>query len=165
VFAIQLLPPSVRGSDGERIGRITVGRFTELFGCYPPRGQSARSMAAQWRAQLRRLVGGQQPAVALVTGEQRGSCFVSVSDATSSRDISSHLRRARSGYGGHMTRTATGLASGAPPWMRSHDSSTPRPNQAMERTAGSFGSSPAMKFHFQPAATRLPASRRSSYSR
>ena len=25
-------------------------------------------MAAQWRAQLRRLVGGQQPAVALVTG-------------------------------------------------------------------------------------------------
>jgi hypothetical protein len=68
VFAIQLLPPSVRGGDGERLGRITIGRFTELFGCYPPRGQSLRSMAAQWRAQLWRLVAGQQPAVALVTG-------------------------------------------------------------------------------------------------
>jgi len=38
-------------------------------------------------------------------------------------------------------------------------------NQAMERTAGSFGSSPFMKFRPQPAATRFPASRRSSYSR
>jgi len=68
MFAIQLLPPSVRGGDGERLGRITVGRFTELFGCYPARGQSFRSMAARWRTQLRRLVAGQEPAVALVTG-------------------------------------------------------------------------------------------------
>jgi hypothetical protein len=68
MFAIQLLPPSCRGGDGERLGRITIGRFTELFGCYPQRGQSVRSMAAQWRMQLRRLIAGEQPAVALVTG-------------------------------------------------------------------------------------------------
>ena len=68
MFAIRLLPPSTLGGDGERLGQITIGRFTERFGCYPARGQSARSMAAQWRAQLRRLVAGQQPAVALDTG-------------------------------------------------------------------------------------------------
>jgi hypothetical protein len=39
------------------------------------------------------------------------------------------------------------------------------PNHAMERTAGSFGSSLFMKFHPQPAAACSPASRRSSYSR
>jgi hypothetical protein len=38
-------------------------------------------------------------------------------------------------------------------------------NHTMERTAGSFDSYPDMKFHPQPAATRSPASRRSSYSR
>ena len=68
MFAIQLRPPSCRGGDGERLGRITIGRFTEIFGCYPSRGQSVRSMAAQWRAQLRRLIAGEQPAVALATG-------------------------------------------------------------------------------------------------
>ena len=35
-------------------------------------------------------------------------------------------------------------------------------NQTMERTAGSFGRSLSMKLHPQPAATRHPASRRSS---
>jgi hypothetical protein len=35
----------------------------------------------------------------------------------------------------------------------------------MERTAGSFGSSRSMILHPRPAATRSPASRRSSYSR
>ena len=39
------------------------------------------------------------------------------------------------------------------------------PNQTMERTAGSFGSLLSMKFRPQPAATRRPASRRSSCSR
>jgi hypothetical protein len=68
MFAIRLLPPSTRGRDGERLGQITIGRFTELFGCYPSRDQSVRSMAAQWRAQVRHLVSGQQPAVALDTG-------------------------------------------------------------------------------------------------
>lgn len=58
MFAIHLLPPSVCGGDGERLGRITIGRLTELFGCHPSREQSVRSMAAQWRAQLRRLVTG-----------------------------------------------------------------------------------------------------------
>jgi hypothetical protein len=40
-----------------------------------------------------------------------------------------------------------------------------RSNQAMERTAGSFGSSLSMKFHPQAAATRHPASCLSSCSR
>ena len=44
-------------------------------------------------------------------------------------------------------------------------SRTPAPNHAMERTSGSFGSKSLMKFHPQPAATRSPASRRSSCSR
>jgi len=43
--------------------------------------------------------------------------------------------------------------------------SSKSPNHAMERTAGSFRSSPPMKSHPEPAATRFPASRRSSYSR
>ena len=37
-----------------------------------------------------------------------------------------------------------------------------RPNHAMERTTGSFGSKRSVKFHPQPALTRSPASRRSS---
>jgi hypothetical protein len=40
-----------------------------------------------------------------------------------------------------------------------------RPNHPMERTTGRLGSTLSMKFHPQPAATRSPASRRSSYSR
>ena len=39
------------------------------------------------------------------------------------------------------------------------------PNHTMERTAGSFDSKLSMKFHPQSAATRYPASRRSSCSR
>jgi hypothetical protein len=46
-----------------------------------------------------------------------------------------------------------------------HAMNAPTSNHAMKGTAGSFGSSPFMKFHPQCAATRLPASRRSSYSR
>ena len=46
-----------------------------------------------------------------------------------------------------------------------HAGSQPTPNQAMERTAGSLGSSLSMKFHPQPTAMRSPASRRSSHSR
>jgi hypothetical protein len=42
---------------------------------------------------------------------------------------------------------------------------TSTPNPAMGRTSGSFGSFLSMKFHPQPAAPRLLASRRSSYSR
>ena len=66
MFAIHLLPPSKRGGDGERLGRITIGDFTELFACHPPRGASIRSMPARWRRQLRRLVRGETSAVALV---------------------------------------------------------------------------------------------------
>ena len=45
------------------------------------------------------------------------------------------------------------------------DSHAKSSNQAMERTAGRLGSSFSMKFQLQHAATRSPASRRSSYSR
>ena len=48
-------------------------------------------------------------------------------------------------------------------WHREHLPKTS--NHAMERTTGSFGPSSSMKFHPQPAATRCPASRRSSCSR
>ena len=68
MFAIRILPPSTRGGYGERLGQITIGRFTEIFACYPPREQSIRSMVSRWRAQLRRMVRGDEPVVALDTG-------------------------------------------------------------------------------------------------
>jgi len=66
MFAIRLLPPSELGGDGERLGQITVGRFSERFACYPIGDNSVRSMPARWRKELRRLVEGEEQAVALV---------------------------------------------------------------------------------------------------
>ncbi len=134
MFAIQLLPPSVRGGDGERLGRITIGRFTEQFGCYPLRGQSVRSMSAQWRAQLRRLVAGER-AVALVTGGAAWivyrvgkRCYIQQRYfiTRASREIG---RRETHGEDGQRISE----------WSTTLDEVTrfiaPRPNQAMQRTA------------------------------
>ena len=66
MFAIHLLPPSELGGDGERLGQITVGGFSERFAVYPAGGNSVRSMPARWRKQLKRLVEGEERAVALV---------------------------------------------------------------------------------------------------
>lgn len=138
MFAIQLLPPSCRGGNGERLGRITVGRFTELFSCYPQRGQSVRGMAAQWRVQLRRLVTGEQPAVALVTGgaawvvyRARKRCYIQQRYfiTPASRVIG---RRETHGDDGQRISEWSTTVDEVARFL------TPRPNHSMERTASNL---------------------------
>ena len=135
MFAIRLLPPSTRGGDNERLGQITIGRFTEIFGCYPARGQSVRSMASRWQAQLRRLVGGDEPAVALDTGGAAWilyrvgkRCFIQQRYFLPrvSREIGP--RRTHTDEGQRISEWSTTVAEVA-------QFATPRSNHAMERTA------------------------------
>jgi hypothetical protein len=64
MFAIRVLPASQLGPDGQRLGEITIGDFTERFACNFPKG-SIEQLESNWRAELRRLVSG-AAAVALV---------------------------------------------------------------------------------------------------
>lgn len=64
MFSVRVLPRSQRGSDGQRLGEITIGNFTEVFACYPV-GESLVRMEARWQRQLRSLVEGEL-AVALI---------------------------------------------------------------------------------------------------
>ena len=64
MFEIRLLANSKLGPDGQRLGEITIGDFTEEFSCYSNDG-SVDDMERRWRAELRRLIAG-QPAVALI---------------------------------------------------------------------------------------------------
>jgi hypothetical protein len=61
MFAIQLLPPTDLGADGERLGEIMVGDFRETFACHD---SDCDAMERRWRERLSALVGG-DPAVAL----------------------------------------------------------------------------------------------------
>ena len=56
-FSIRLFPPDVRTSDGQRLGEIRVGLFTERFAVYPFSG-TAGAVAAAWPDDLRRLLAG-----------------------------------------------------------------------------------------------------------
>jgi hypothetical protein len=64
MFDICLLPNTERGPDGQRLGRITVGDFTERFPCHDA-CVSVDEFVTLWKSQLRSLFEG-QPAVALV---------------------------------------------------------------------------------------------------
>jgi hypothetical protein len=56
-FSIRLLPADERGPDGQRVGEICVGEFSERFAVYAFDG-TAEAVAARWRDQLRLLVDG-----------------------------------------------------------------------------------------------------------
>lgn len=60
MFAIRILPKSERGPEGERLGEITIGDFTERFVCYVP-----ESAELEWKVQLQSLLDGEE-VVALV---------------------------------------------------------------------------------------------------
>ena len=63
MFAIRVLPPTQLGPDGERLGEISIGDFTEHFACYEsplPLDQTE----LQWKHELQKLLAGEQ-AVAL----------------------------------------------------------------------------------------------------
>ena len=78
MFAIRMLPESQSGPDGEPLGEITIGDFTERFACYP-----ADSREARWREQLQALVDGNplallvhDPRFAWVVYREGDICFV-----------------------------------------------------------------------------------------
>ena len=60
MFAIRLLPASEHGPEGEALGEIAVGTFTERFACYVP-----GSPEPEWRSKLQALLDG-EPVAALV---------------------------------------------------------------------------------------------------
>ena len=60
MFSIRLLPESERGLEGETLGEITVGDFTERFAYF-----GSASPELDWKALLQALLDG-QPAVVLV---------------------------------------------------------------------------------------------------
>jgi hypothetical protein len=64
MFDIRVLPTSQRGPDGERLGRITIGDFTERFACHDA-AVPVDGFTSVWRDELRSLVQGRN-AVALV---------------------------------------------------------------------------------------------------
>lgn len=65
MFDIHLLSSSELGPDGQRLGRITIGDFTERFVCHSLPGVSVDEMPKIWKEQLRSLTQGAS-AVALV---------------------------------------------------------------------------------------------------
>ena len=82
MFSIAVLPKSERGPDGERVGRITVGSFSERFGCYGSAAQISR-MDWTWRNKLRSLVDGavvvalvHDPRFAWIVHREGEDCFV-----------------------------------------------------------------------------------------
>lgn len=82
MFAIQLLPNSQRGPDGQRLGRITVGDFIEEFPCYS-RDENVDDLEWGWLSELRKLVAGDSavalihdPRFAWVIYREGNSCFV-----------------------------------------------------------------------------------------
>jgi hypothetical protein len=82
MFDIRLLPASELGPDGQRLGRITVGDWSETFSCYPV-GQSVEEMAEQWKERLGLLLRGAEavalvhdPRLAYVVYREGNRCFV-----------------------------------------------------------------------------------------
>jgi hypothetical protein len=61
MFAIQLLPASQLGPDGQRLGKIVVGDFQERFACH---SEDITGLERHWRKQLVALV-NHAPVVAL----------------------------------------------------------------------------------------------------
>ena len=81
-FAIHVLPPTQLGPDGQRLGQITVGKFTEQFACHPTTA-TVDQMETLWHGQLRALIAGGRTAVliydprfAWVIYREGDNCFV-----------------------------------------------------------------------------------------
>ena len=64
MFDIRLLPATQLGPDGQRLGVISVGDFTEYFACHR-HAVPVDEFEGLWRHELSKLIGG-EPAVALV---------------------------------------------------------------------------------------------------
>jgi hypothetical protein len=64
-FSIRLLPATIRGPDGQRLGEIRIETFTERFAVYPLAG-TVNDVATGWSRELRRLIAG-RTAVGLPT--------------------------------------------------------------------------------------------------
>lgn len=79
MFLIRLLPTSERGPEGEELGEITIGDFTERFACT----FSPESITSIWRSKLQSLLKGEpftalihDPRFAWVICREGNCCFV-----------------------------------------------------------------------------------------
>lgn len=82
MFEIALLPPHQLGPDGQRLGRIRIGDFSERFACHAVDGM-VDSLPIEWRSALCRLVDGARcvalvhdPRFAWLVYRDRDICFV-----------------------------------------------------------------------------------------
>ena len=65
-FSIELIPETERTADGERLGRIRVGEFTERFVVAALPGMIVEALPNEWGRRLRHFLAGAE-AVALMT--------------------------------------------------------------------------------------------------
>ena len=80
MFAIRLLPRTQVGLDGQRLGEIVIGDFSETFACHT---DDFVQLEGHWRERLRALVEG-EPAVVLrhdprfawVVYREAADCFI-----------------------------------------------------------------------------------------
>lgn len=82
MFEIALLPPDQLGPDGQRLGRITIGDFTERFACHVVNG-TVDQLNVDWRKALAQLVAGascvalvHDPRFAWLVYRDADTCFV-----------------------------------------------------------------------------------------
>jgi hypothetical protein len=82
MFAIRLLPPEIRGTNGERLGEIVIDDFRECFACHLASGVDGEPEAS-WRAALAALTESESVAVlrhdpqcAWVIYREGDECFV-----------------------------------------------------------------------------------------
>jgi contact-dependent growth inhibition (CDI) system CdiI-like immunity protein len=82
MFEIRLLPPSQVGPDGQRLGMITIGDFTEIFAVWDTKKRVSQ-MESCWRDELYKLLGGtvavaliHDPRLAWIIYREGEHCFV-----------------------------------------------------------------------------------------
>ena len=106
MFEIRILPNNELGPEGQRLGRITIGNFTERFACYPVCG-SVEELQEAWVRELRKLISGSasvalvhDPRFAWVFYREGQRCYVQ-QVFSESGDFSEHLAQ-------HVTVTEEG---------------------------------------------------------
>jgi len=107
-FSIRLLPITICGPDGQRLGEIRIEDFTERFAVHPITG-SVDDVAATWPIALERLLAGAS-AVGLATASNMGWIFYRFGNA-----ILVHQILFVPGWGGELD--AMGNVTRVPPYQ------------------------------------------------
>jgi hypothetical protein len=113
MFEIRVLPPSQLGPDGQRLGTITIGNFTETFPCYCGEG-SISEMESRWIDELRKLLADKSavalihdPRFAWIMYREDNSCYVQQRLATNGEFFPIAPRRTHNEDGDRISEWTT----------------------------------------------------------